>query len=258
MNQDEVESQLSAMFDGELPSAECELLSRRVDRDDRLRARWSRYAMIGAAMRCEPVATARSDFASRVSRALDVAAGAQPAAAPRSGRRVPARFLWQGALAASLVGVVAGLSLVMLRTVALQSGAVAAQRPASAGTAVLARRAAPDAGLSVLVAGARAHDAAVAAGPRAVAVHEPFSYTTPANAGTDPAGLRTELVDYIVAHSEYSTPLVRPDLLSAVISGEDAANDDSQGPGGRTGAGSGNASVAVEADAPAAVSTNGR
>ena len=70
MNQDEVESQLSAMFDGELPAAECELLSRRIDRDENLRARWSRYALIGAAMRSEPVATARSGFARRVSAAL--------------------------------------------------------------------------------------------------------------------------------------------------------------------------------------------
>ena len=34
VSQDEVESQLSAMFDGELPAAECELLSRRIDRDE--------------------------------------------------------------------------------------------------------------------------------------------------------------------------------------------------------------------------------
>ena len=46
MNQDEVESQLSAMFDGELPAAECELLSRRIGRDENLRARWAR--VIGA------------------------------------------------------------------------------------------------------------------------------------------------------------------------------------------------------------------
>ncbi|MGC2460855.1 MAG: sigma-E factor negative regulatory protein, partial [Steroidobacteraceae bacterium] len=70
MIQDEVESQLSAMFDGELPATECELLSRRIDRDENLRGRWSRYALIGAAMRSEPVATARSGFARRVSAAL--------------------------------------------------------------------------------------------------------------------------------------------------------------------------------------------
>ena len=47
------DSQLSAMFDGELPGAECELLARRLTRDEALRAQWSRYSMIGAALRAE-------------------------------------------------------------------------------------------------------------------------------------------------------------------------------------------------------------
>src|SRR5436190_17759725 len=49
--QSERDSQLSAMFDGELPSAECELLARRLTRDELLRAQWSRFSMIGAALR---------------------------------------------------------------------------------------------------------------------------------------------------------------------------------------------------------------
>src|SRR4051812_6828334 len=49
----ERDSQLSAMFDGELPSAECELLARRLTRDEILRAQWSRFSMIGAALRAE-------------------------------------------------------------------------------------------------------------------------------------------------------------------------------------------------------------
>jgi len=70
VNQDELASQLSAMFDGELPAAECELLSRRLARDEQLRAVWSRYSVIGAALRAEPVAQVRPDFARRVSAAL--------------------------------------------------------------------------------------------------------------------------------------------------------------------------------------------
>ena len=41
------------MFDGELPGAECELLARRLTRDEALRAQWSRFSMIGAALRAE-------------------------------------------------------------------------------------------------------------------------------------------------------------------------------------------------------------
>src|SRR5688572_30323094 len=50
---EERDSQLSAMFDGELPGAECELLARRLTRDEALRAQWSRFSMIGAALRSE-------------------------------------------------------------------------------------------------------------------------------------------------------------------------------------------------------------
>src|SRR5688572_20980877 len=51
--QAERDSQLSAMFDGELPGGECELLARRLTRDEALRAQWSRFSMIGAALRAE-------------------------------------------------------------------------------------------------------------------------------------------------------------------------------------------------------------
>src|SRR5580704_5984985 len=116
--QDEVESQLSAMFDGELPAAECELLSRRLDRDESLRARWSRYALIGAAMRSEPVATARTGFAQRVSAAIESGSPPrQPTASRRRLRR--GNLLWSGALAATLVAGVAGLGVSMLRDAAL-------------------------------------------------------------------------------------------------------------------------------------------
>jgi len=118
--QDELESQLSAMFDGELPAAECQLLSRRLDRDETLRARWSRYALIGAAMRSEPVATARSGFAQRVSAAIESGSPRRPAASRRRLRR--GNLLWSGALAATLVAGVAGLGVSLLRDAALNGG----------------------------------------------------------------------------------------------------------------------------------------
>ena len=55
MTEDERASQLSAMFDGELPPAECELLARRLSRDEALRRQWGSYALIGAAVRGEPI-----------------------------------------------------------------------------------------------------------------------------------------------------------------------------------------------------------
>lgn len=254
MNQDEVESQLSAMFDGELPAAECELLSRRIDRDERLRARWSRYALIGAAMRCEPVATASSEFAGRVSRGVDGVIEA------RTGRLRRHRYVWQSALAASLVGAVAGLSLLMLRHVAYESGVPVIQ---SAGAAL---RASPSARLAAVALQPGAGTAldgqgsAQSAAAAAAAAHarEPFSYVTPANDAADPTGLRTELVDYIVAHSEYSTPLMRPDLLSALIGGDDAADDTvHEADGGSAGAGGAVGRGSVSSANPAGPSAAG-
>ena len=53
MSNEELDSQLSAMFDDELPQAECELLARRLSRDPQLKARWGRYALISMAVRGE-------------------------------------------------------------------------------------------------------------------------------------------------------------------------------------------------------------
>jgi len=204
--QDELESQLSAMFDGELPAAECELLSRRIDRDENLRARWARYALIGAAMRSEPVATARSGFAIRVSQALEANSR------PRRLRR-GSRLLWNGALAATLVAGVAGVGVSMLRTAALQSGMPLAATPpvsVSAGAPPMAPTGAPEA-RSVL--------ASVASAPGPFT--GPTSYVTPAGTSGTAAMLRSQLADYIVAHSAYSAPLLRRNVLSELVTYED-------------------------------------
>ncbi len=282
MKPDEVESQLSAMFDGELPAVECELLSRRIDRDENLRARWSRYALIGAAMRSEPVATASSDFAARVSGAVDraVASDGSPEGRALSGgaaaREARLRgLMWRSALAASLVTAVAGLSILMLRTVALgpapaRSTAAGPTLAATAGAGpqsvatqgsqdllARAREAAAILGLTSPTLGApvaRTYAANAVAAP-AQSRREPWSYVTPSADGAGSTPLRTELVDYIVAHSEYSTPLVRPDLLSELISGGADAVDGAAVAAGAVDAGAVDANAvdtgAVDASVPA-------
>jgi negative regulator of sigma E activity len=204
MNRDELESQLSAMFDGELPAAECELLSRRIDREENLRACWARYALIGAAMRSEPVATARSGFAARVSAALGARASAPPHARRRQSR------WWSGALAASLVAAVAGVSVTMLRDAALRQGRAVALVPAASMSVARVAGAVDSAAAPAPAADARA--------PNGTGTP---SYVTPAERGATNTFLRTQLADYIVAHSAFSTPLVRRNLLSELVTGED-------------------------------------
>src|SRR5580658_7691024 len=83
MSNEELESQLSAMFDDELPATECELLARRLARDEQLRGRWGRYAAIGACIRGEPGIRLETTLAGKVSAAIkqEATPGEAPTAA---------------------------------------------------------------------------------------------------------------------------------------------------------------------------------
>src|SRR5690242_18418051 len=83
---EELDSQLSAMFDNELPAAQCELLARRLSRDEELKARWGRYAAIGATIRAEGGPRLNAELARRVSIAISAeppVANAAPAGQPQ-------------------------------------------------------------------------------------------------------------------------------------------------------------------------------
>ena len=214
--QDEIESQLSAMFDGELPAAECELLSRRIARDERLRDQWSRYALIGAAMRSEPVAAARGGFAARVSAALtaEVASPSQVAGAlvPVTQRRSVATAGY-AAVAASVAVAVAVGSIAALRHWSVEPSALTAAAVSTSAVQSLVP--------STVVATAPTGVVAAAVAQRQASNGHASSYITPVDRGGNGAMVRTELADYIVAHSEYSTPLMRRNLLTELVGSND-------------------------------------
>jgi sigma-E factor negative regulatory protein RseA len=198
---EELDSQLSAMYDDELPAAECELLARRLSRDDQLKARWARYAVIGATIRAERGARLDSNLARRVSTAL----GAEPAFIAAAVRRRPrplAASWWRPFAGAAVAASVAAASILWLRYQAIpEMGPGAALTASVSGsppsTATTRTRGAPD---SYVV-------------PRA-----------PARRMGVPA---TELANYVVAHSEFSSPVTRRNLLSTLMaseSGTSAAN----------------------------------
>lgn len=204
MNQDERASQLSAMFDGELPAAECELLSRRLARDEQLRATWSRYSVIGAALRAEPLARVRPDFAHRVSAAL---AGA----APSRGALRRGRLLRGAALGSAVAAGVAGVAIMMLRNDLPVQEVVATN--VSAPAAQVAARA--PASMQVASTNLRLVAAAPVAAGAGLA-----SYTVPPLGNDNNLALQGSLADYVVAHSEYSSPLARRNLLSDLVGNE--------------------------------------
>lgn len=190
MNQQELESQLSAMFDGELPATECELLSRRLARDEQLRERWSRYSLIGASMRSEPVAVVSRDFAWRVSAALDTDTGVQPARKSANAR------VWRSMVAGGVLAAgVAGAAVFLLRSsLQVHEEALLASVPSAPYAAATEAVIVPAAGSG-----------------------EPASYVVPQVSAGNALALPAALANYVVAHSEYSSPLVRRNLISSLV-----------------------------------------
>jgi len=199
---EESASQLSAMFDGELSAAECELLSRRLARDEVLRARWARFALVGAAMRAEPIATVSGGFARRVSAAIDRDTAGAKAAPPRGFRRL--RSL---ALGGSLAAGVAALAVFLLRSEILAHDEALTAYTPSVAPVVSPLASAPavsvsSPSLSIIGSG------------------EPASYIVPPGSGSSLRPVSASLANYVVAHSEYSSPLARRGLLSALVASD--------------------------------------
>lgn len=217
VSNEELDSQLSAMFDGHLPGAECELLSRRLVREDSLRSRWARYALIGAVVRSEPVNAVRTDFARRVSAAI--VAEAQPA--PR-GTSAGRRVAWQLGVGGALAASVAAVAVLLLRQQALPL----------ADEVVIAPHA-----VSAPVVAAVAPSPPAAAAESAAASREPASYVVPPTSAGRRLAPPVELASFVVAHSEYSSPLLRRNLLSALVSRDAAeAQQSAAGPADGTSA----------------------
>jgi sigma-E factor negative regulatory protein RseA len=197
---EELDSQLSAMFDDELPPAECELLARRLSRDEQLKARWGRYAVMGAAIRAERGVRLNAQLASRVSAVLI----AEPALAAQSAPqlRVAGLRWWQPLAGAAVAAGVAAVSILWLRGQVPGPTAPLSARLTSNPAAVAANL------LPTVGAPAGQGDSyVVPRTPKTAAMVVPT----------------TELANYVVAHSMFSMPVARRNLLSAFMTSEPAA-----------------------------------
>jgi sigma-E factor negative regulatory protein RseA len=189
---EELDSQLSAMFDDELPPAECELLARRLSRDEPLKARWGRYAIISAVIRAERGVRLNAPLAGRVNAVLLAEPALAAQAAPRD--RTATRLRWWQPLAGSAVAAgVAAVSILWLRSHT------------------------PDAPLAARVISPAAVGTAPAAAPQGEI------YTVPLPKSPGALVPSTELANYVVAHSMFSPPVARRNLLSAFMTSEPAA-----------------------------------
>lgn len=225
----ERDSQLSAMFDGELSAAECELLARRLARDEALRGQWSRYSMIGAAIRAERGVKLHDRVAVRVQAQVvqEVSYGdstggdinaARPAARNEASRS-PGADRWmrlaRPVFGAGIAAGVAAMSILWLRSHE-EASPMLAELPME--TVTLAPETA-----TMLAA----NEAPVEVVEPVVSNGEPERYTTPAPNSQTSLAPNARLANYVVAHSEYSGPLSRRlALLGLVGSDGDAAPAD--------------------------------
>jgi sigma-E factor negative regulatory protein RseA len=195
---DAMKEQLSATLDGQLPEGELDLMLKHLQRDRALRRTVDNYSLIGEVMRGRDAVRASSGFADRVAAAI----AAEPQTSiPHVSRSK--RFTWLRPVAG--LAVAAGVAAV----------AVLSYNPPFPSSQPTAQIAAD----TVVT-----DDAAA-------------SYTVPTNIDTNSGAAfvpAARLTNYVVAHSEYSSPLGRRTVLSGVLS-------DEQEPGSET-------SVEAEAD----------
>ncbi|HLA71228.1 MAG TPA: sigma-E factor negative regulatory protein [Steroidobacteraceae bacterium] len=230
-------SQLSAMFDNELPGAECELLARRLTRDEALRSQWSRFAMIGAALRAERGVALHDRVAWRVQASINqevtygdgaavdsIATGNRSSSVVAAERKVGYSERWlrfaRPVLGASIAAGVAATSIFWLRNSEPTDQMLAANpvpqsivlAPETVGTTVALNQS-PSISSTV---------------QEPVSNGEPDRYVTPAPSSQSNFAPPARLANYVVAHSEYSGPLSRRMALLGLVS-TDSPVDNSAG-----------------------------
>lgn len=223
VQQGERDSQLSAMFDGELSAAECELIARRLTRDETLRAQWSRYSLIGAALRAERGVKLDDRVARKVMAEIAQEAtygeASVPAAAPvAASRAAPAADRWmrfaRPVFGAGIAATVAAMSILFLRNQGDSEPMVAANPVPAAVTVV------PEPVGTTLAL----NSPPAAAKETVRSTGEPDRYSTPAPSSQTSIAPPARLANYVVAHSEYSSPLSRRMALLGLVASDSAGD----------------------------------
>jgi sigma-E factor negative regulatory protein RseA len=188
---DSVKEQLSACLDGQLPEGELDLMLKRLQRDAELRRTMDGYSLIGEVMRGQRAVRASSGFADRLAAVI----ASEPAS-----RQVTERPSREKVL--TWLRPAAGLAI----AASVAAVAVISFRPSFDGAQPIAR---------IVTDTPQADD------PGA-------SYTVPTHVDTSSGAAyvpAARLTNYVVAHSEYSSPLGRRTVLSGVLSDDQEPSD---------------------------------
>jgi sigma-E factor negative regulatory protein RseA len=185
---DSVREQLSACLDGELPERELALLLKRLDQDSELRAAVGRYALISETLRSGKTTPASRDFAAGVM--ARIASDASASVAPRYRLSATALRRLRPAAGIAIAATVAALAIISV------------QRAGVLPSEVMVANEADPVDADSLASSTEATD----------------RYVVPTMPSTSSAFVpAARLTNYVVAHSEYSSPLGRRSVLSGVL-----------------------------------------
>jgi sigma-E factor negative regulatory protein RseA len=212
-----IREQLSAFVDGELSPVEAELLLKRVDRDPALRATLDSYLLLGAAIRSETTGAPSRDFAARVAKAVDAEQSGTTKVlswATRLTRRPDGRrkSMWMAVggsvVAASVVALAILITPHVSQNVPNSPETMAATNSAANSVISNAQTTADEP--TVIPA-----DVVRASQLRQQVENEWSSQRD-----------STRLASYVVAHSQYASPLSRRNALTGLLV-EESTGDDS-------------------------------
>jgi sigma-E factor negative regulatory protein RseA len=189
---EQIREQVSAFLDGELPDSETELFLKRLTRDGELRESFGRYALIGEALRGASSDRVTKGFAAGVNLAID----GEPVQLVSHAKGGRATNWWRPLAGISVAAGVATVAIVALQQRAIISG-VRSAAPATAQNVSAAQ---------------------VAPVQNTPAAREALSYTVPASSPETPAGIaHSRLVNYVFAHSQYSSGLGQRGVLADLL-----------------------------------------
>jgi negative regulator of sigma E activity len=190
-----LQSQLSAFVDDALPPAEIDLFTRRLVKDAELKQTMARYGLIGEAMRVPTISTRISrDFSDRITAALQQQE--VTAASPEQSRRTAARWL-KPAAGLAVAASVAWVAVLAVRTPTITNATKVAAETLQPVTLTAQRAASAD------------------------------SYVVPAAANVPSVAIpAARLTNYVVAHSEFSSPLGRHNMMTGLLTEGPSATEE--------------------------------
>ncbi len=184
---DALKEQLSSWLDGELPDAQLDLLLKRLERDEEMQKALSRYALISESLKDRP-ALPSAQFAARVMSAVDAA----PVEIERERMSPQVRARVRTATGAAIAASIAAVAIVAVQ-----------RNENDLEMAAQTTRETPFANVQTM--------------------DRDLSYAAPSARSSSAFVPAARLTNYVVAHSEYSSPLGRRSMLSGVLSEDDHA-----------------------------------